>query len=297
MSPKIEKTISWLLRHGAVKENIDINEQGYVLISDLLSWLKLRNIDISLDELLNIVNNDTKGRLSILNDSIRACQGHSINLKISFKKYTQGLGHIIHATYKKNYCPILNEGIKAMTRDFVHLINIDSNSDKFHMIRQDVDLYIFVDGHSLDLRISENGVILTPHILPQYLTFVPAFEHQRSGCYGFIVYDTTKTKVLVVETKSGIFGFPKGKKNKGELSICCAFRELKEETNLDPEDIKVLSGCKSEINENNNVPTNYYLAQIRENIVKDLYCVDQEENLKLHWMTISDIIKIKDCDK
>ena len=73
-----------MLRHEAVKENIDINEQGYVLISDLLSWLKLRNNDISIDELLNIVNNDTKGRLSILNDSIRARQGDSINLKNIF---------------------------------------------------------------------------------------------------------------------------------------------------------------------------------------------------------------------
>ena len=35
MAFRPEKTISWLFRHGAVKEKIDINEDGYVLISQI----------------------------------------------------------------------------------------------------------------------------------------------------------------------------------------------------------------------------------------------------------------------
>lgn len=251
-------------------------------------------MEITFDDLIDIVKNDTKGRLSILENSIRANQGHSINLKISLEKYNQGKSQIIHGTYKKNYNSILTQGLKSMTRDYVHLINIDSKSDKFHMIRQDIDLYVFVQGNDIDLSISENGVILSADIPSKYLTLVPAYQHHKSGCYGFIIYDVTKTKVLMVETKSGIYGFPKGKKHKGELAICCAFRELKEETNLEPEDIIILPGCKSEINEKNNVPTNYYLAQIRENISKELYCLDKEEDLKLHWMTILELLKIDD---
>lgn len=40
MSLKVEKTVTWLLRHGAIKENVTITDEGYILINDLLSWLK-----------------------------------------------------------------------------------------------------------------------------------------------------------------------------------------------------------------------------------------------------------------
>lgn len=294
MSLRVEKTISWLLRHGAIKENVTINNEGYVLINDLLSWLKKKNMEITLDDLINIVNNDTKGRLSILDNLIRANQGHSIDLKITLDKFKQNKSQIVHGTYYENYDSILKQGLKSMSRDYVHLINIDSKTNKFHMIRQDIDLYVFVQGDDLDFSISENGVILSADIPSKNLTLVPAYQMKKSGCYGFIIYDVTKTKVLIVETKSGKYGFPKGKINKGELPLCCAFRELKEETNLDPEDIIILPGCKSEVNEKNNVPTNYYLAQIRENITKELYCLDKEEDLKLHWVNISNLLKMNE---
>ena len=116
----------------------------------------------------------------------------------------------------------------------------------------------------------------------------------QSGCYGFIIYDTTGSNVLIVETKSGILGFPKGKKEKGEIPIECAFRELKEETNLDPEDLIILNGCLSEVNQKNNVPTNYYRAKVKENIGKELYCLDENENLNIKWMSISEIMQIDD---
>lgn len=162
------------------------------------------------------------------------------------------------------------------------------------MFRQNTDLYVFVRGEPSNLKISENGVILSPEIPPECLTLVPAYEIKPSGCYGFIIYDHSLTKVLMVKTVAGILDFPKGKKKKGELPLCCAFRELKEETNLDPEDLLILPGCQSEVNENGNVPTNYYLAKTREPLSKELYCLDQEENLQLRWMTIPELMKIGD---
>ena len=68
MTARSEKTISWLLRHGAVKEKIDINDDGYVLINDLLSWLQHRGLHVSLEHLHSIVSNDSKGRFSIKPD-------------------------------------------------------------------------------------------------------------------------------------------------------------------------------------------------------------------------------------
>ena len=39
---------------------------------------------------------------------------------------------------------------------------------------------------------------------------------------------------------------------------------------------------------------NYYLAKIREPLSKELYCLDQEENLQVGWMTIPELMKIRD---
>ena len=294
MTNKLEKTISWLLRHGALKENVSINDEGYVLINDLISWLGQRGLNTSFDRVASIVSKDSKGRFSIVGNSIRANQGHSINLKISLQSYNRGHSQVVHATYYQHLDSISRQGLKKMSRDYVHLINVDSQSDKFHMFRQNTDLYVFIQGDHPNLSISENGVILSPEIPPECLTLVPAYEISPSGCYGFIIYDHSLTKVLMVKTVAGILGFPKGKIKKRELPLCCAFRELKEETNLDPEDLLILPGCQSEVKENGHVPTNYYLAKIREPLSKELYCLDQEENLQVRWMTIPELMKIGD---
>ena len=70
----------------------------------------------------------------------------------------------------------------------------------------------------------------------------------------------------------------------------CLFKE----NTLDPEDLVILPDCRSEIKENGNVPTNYYSAKIRGPLSKELYCLDQEENLQLHWKTIPELMTIGD---
>ena len=41
-------------------------------------------------------------------------------------------------------------------------------------------------------------------------------------------------------------------------------------------------GCKAEVNEKDNVPTNYYIAKIRDDKIasKKIRCNDKDENLK-----------------
>lgn len=293
MEKKVSKSLTWLLRHGAVKENIKMNEEGYVNIVDILAWLKGKyNIVATMCDLESIARADTKNRFRIEGDTMRANQGHSIDIKIPMEKYEQTNSQIVHGTYKKNMESILETGLKSMSRTHVHLINIDSSTDKYHMIRQDTDLYVFIKPNKeLEFNMSSNGVVLTESVPKEYLTFVPAYEHKKSGCYGFIIFNADHSEVLTVTTTRGTVGFPKGKKKKGEFPLACAFRELKEETDLDPEDITILDGCKSEINEKGNVPTNYYLAEIR-NTHKKLYCADEDENLTVSWMKIDELTEL-----
>ena len=294
MSHQVEKTITWLLRHGAVEEKVPINEEGFITIANVINWLKnKKNINLQLEDINKIVDADKKSRYLLKDNMIRANQGHSIKIKISMNKYQQNNSQLVHATYYDNMESINKSGLKSMSRNDVHLINIDSKNNKFKMIRQDTDLYVFVNGKNLNLRESTNGVILTDFVPPENLITVPAYEYKKSHCYGFIIFNSTMDKVLTVKTPAGHIGYPKGKKDyHNELPLCCAFRELKEETNLDPEDIEILPGCKSEINEKDNVPTNYYFAKIRDDN-KKVYCNDKDENLTIEWMKIDSLLDSK----
>ncbi|KAL1995639.1 hypothetical protein VTN49DRAFT_1826 [Thermomyces lanuginosus] len=62
----ISKALSTLLRHSAEKENIKISKEGYVNVADVLAWRRLRSLNVSLKEVLDIVANSDKQRYSLL---------------------------------------------------------------------------------------------------------------------------------------------------------------------------------------------------------------------------------------
>jgi len=214
----------------------------------------------------------------------------------STESFHNNNSHLIYFTYMTEKAQLETNGITPIDdQKHIYLINIDLQTNNSHMIKKDVDLYVFVNYYlddELTINKTNGGIVIFDHISPKCLTFVPSYDFKQSPCYGFILYNETKTLILTVVTKNGKIGFPKGKKKSKEPPLYCAFRELKEETNIDPEDIYILPGCKSEINEKNNVPTNYYFAQLRPNIDKKLYCIDEEEDLELKWMSFEQLLEL-----
>lgn len=53
---EISKKISWILRHGAKKVSVDIDADGWVKVSDLLSSDILNTMEVSEDKLMSVVN-------------------------------------------------------------------------------------------------------------------------------------------------------------------------------------------------------------------------------------------------
>ncbi len=49
---KISKTLSYILRHGALKYNIDIDRYGYIKTSDILKLPQFKNV--TLDDIFEI---------------------------------------------------------------------------------------------------------------------------------------------------------------------------------------------------------------------------------------------------
>ncbi len=64
---RVSKAMSWLLRHGAHKEGIPIDEQGYVNVADMLKWHKMRKeLNVTFEEVLEEVRNNDKQRFALL---------------------------------------------------------------------------------------------------------------------------------------------------------------------------------------------------------------------------------------
>ena len=87
---RLSKAMSWLLRHGAVKEGVKINADGYVKMSDMLDYLAKEKgyKDLKVDKIMEIVDTNDKKRFEVKQDIdpdgdakvywIRAAQGHTM---------------------------------------------------------------------------------------------------------------------------------------------------------------------------------------------------------------------------
>lgn len=79
--------MSWLLRHGAIKEGLQISDEGYVNITDILNHRSLKD-KFSLEDVQRVVQNNDKQRFSVRTCEgilqICANQGHSIAHNVRF---------------------------------------------------------------------------------------------------------------------------------------------------------------------------------------------------------------------
>ena len=117
---QFSKTMTYLLRHGANKEDLEMTQDGYVKLDDLLAHKNLKNA--SKEELIKIVENCPKQRFSIKAEKdengntetlfIRANQGHSINnVDVEMKELNNAdkIKECLHGTYYKAWEIIKNE--------------------------------------------------------------------------------------------------------------------------------------------------------------------------------------------
>ena len=77
---RLSKNLSYILRHGALKEGIPIRSDGYILMNDILIHKRFKKS--SLLEIEQVVKHDEKNRYTLKDEDgelwIRANQGHSM---------------------------------------------------------------------------------------------------------------------------------------------------------------------------------------------------------------------------
>ena len=171
-SVRVSKSLSWLLRHGAAKEKIELDVEGYADLECVIRKLKQKTGERSLTEsdIQAIVVNCPKQRfkLQVKNNVklIRANQGHTISRVTSAANkqlHTPLSVPLLHGTSRASWAMIKTNGLSRRKRNHIHMVGADRKQQ--HRIRADV--WIRIDmGRALNDGIvfieSDNGVILSP---------------------------------------------------------------------------------------------------------------------------------------
>lgn len=119
---ELSKEISYALRHAPWEYNLEMDEDGWVPVIQLLSALHMSEKwkDINENSLIEMIMKSKKKRHEIKNGKIRAFYGHSIPMKI-LKDEKCPPNYLYHGTARRNLDFIKEKGLLPQNRQYVHL--------------------------------------------------------------------------------------------------------------------------------------------------------------------------------
>jgi putative RNA 2'-phosphotransferase len=119
---KISKFLSLILRHEPEVVGLKLEENGWISVAKLIKACADYGKPFSLAELREVVETNDKKRFAFNDDEtkIRANQGHSVEVEIEFEEKMPP-EILYHGTAEKNVGVIFAEGLKKMSRQYVHL--------------------------------------------------------------------------------------------------------------------------------------------------------------------------------
>lgn len=118
----ISKFISLVLRHKPEEIGLQLNDNGWASVDELIRKLNDRGVEIDINILNNVVETNDKERFSFNEDKtmIRANQGHSIDVELNLKEVIPP-DILYHGTTVKYLDSIFKDGLKKQSRQHVHL--------------------------------------------------------------------------------------------------------------------------------------------------------------------------------
>jgi putative RNA 2'-phosphotransferase len=161
---KISKLLSFILRHDPASHGIKLDEHGYANVEELI-----KKIDISMDELMEVVATNDKQRFSFNEDEtlIRANQGHSIAVNLQLEP-VEPPEILYHGTAARFLNSILSRGLVKGSRQYVHLSSDERTAQKVGERHGRAIVLKIQSGwmHKRELKffLSKNNVWLTDYV-------------------------------------------------------------------------------------------------------------------------------------
>ncbi|CEP12664.1 hypothetical protein [Parasitella parasitica] len=150
---KLSKLLSYILRHGAVKQKLDISSDGYVCVDDILAQPKFKHV--TFEQIKYVVDHSDKKRYELSQSTtgvwlVRATQGHSLKLIQPENLLEQITGPIdtpvIHGTTRDAWEQIQHQGLSKMTRNHIHFaVGLPDDPHVKSGIRATSQVFIYVD--------------------------------------------------------------------------------------------------------------------------------------------------------
>ncbi|XP_016894922.1 tRNA 2'-phosphotransferase 1 [Cynoglossus semilaevis] len=184
----LSKSMSYALRHGAGQMGLNMGEDGFVSVDELLAHPQFRSY--SLEDIKRVVATNDKQRFKLYPNpengllQIRANQGHSVLVKnLELKPVLIGSPdcptEAVHGSYLSKWSSIQVQGLSRMKRTHIHLASgLPGEDGVISGMRRDCDLAVFIDvqkaiADGINFFWSENGVLLTEgdaegKLLPKY---------------------------------------------------------------------------------------------------------------------------------
>ena len=172
---RLSRFLSKILRHSPDEFGISLDKEGWAKSSDIIKVIKSQYDFFNQEYLVKIVNEDDKQRYALKGHDqyVRANQGHSTNIvDLELTKVNKPVV-LYHGTFQNALDLILEEGLKSMSRQYVHLHpdkNVATTVGNRHgkAVLLEIDTQSFLEEGN-ELFISDNNVYLAKFIPAKFL--------------------------------------------------------------------------------------------------------------------------------
>ena len=173
---RISRFASKVLRHEPGLVGAELDADGYMAVELLLRGMARKGMQVSFEDLVEVVETNDKRRFSFSEDrkKVRAVQGHSVRLAGSTVTPADPPPVLYHGTAERVVGAILREGLVPQSRIHVHLskdvptaIAVGRRHGKPVVLRVDAARAV-ADG--VQFYLAENGVWLCDRLPPTYLS-------------------------------------------------------------------------------------------------------------------------------
>jgi putative RNA 2'-phosphotransferase len=117
---RLSKFMSYVLRHGPGEYGLSLDRHGFVKMEKLLAVLSKKFPGSTEDDVHDVVFNSPKRRFEIKDGMIRAAYGHSVDVDLGLPA-VEPPELLFHGTPRGSVKRILKEGLRSMSRKYVHL--------------------------------------------------------------------------------------------------------------------------------------------------------------------------------
>ena len=170
---KKSKWLALILRHQPEKAKLTLDSHGWAQVVDLTDPSKG---DLSWEELVEIVRSDDKGRYEFNHNksAVRACQGHSLKTVEIEMDETNPPDYLYHGTKDGVLSLIRKNGLRAMSRQHVHLSLDKTTAQIVADRRKGTSVILTIDTKKMrddgvKFFLAKNGVWLTEFVHPKYI--------------------------------------------------------------------------------------------------------------------------------